>query len=103
MLALHTAVTADQRCMYRFVQNSGVIPTRGSAANSGLLHRRISRYRSNTTTTILTPYKKGAIQFSIYPVLQCFQMVQLGLRRFLLNFFGENLRVTAGNTMSENA
>ena len=63
MLALHTAVTADQRCMYRFVQNSGVIPTRGSAANSGLLHRRISRYRSNTTTTILTPYKKGAIQF----------------------------------------
>ena len=101
MLALHTAVTADQRCMYRFVQNSGVIPTRGSAANSGLLHRRISRYRSNTTKTILTPYKKGAIQF--YPVLQCFQMVQLGLRRFLLNFFGENLRDTSGNTMSENA
>ena len=82
MLALHTAVTADQRCMYRFVQNSGVIPTRGSAANSGLLHRRISRYRSNTTT------KKGAIQF--YPVLQCFQMVQLGQWRFLLNFFGDN-------------
>ena len=39
----------------------------------------------------------------IYPVLQCFQMVQLGMRRFLLNSFGENLRDTSGNTMSENA
>ena len=55
------------------------------------------------TTTIHSLEEGGHSILPIYPVLQCFQMVQLGLRRFLLNSFGETLRDTSGNTMSENA